>query len=50
MNKKSKQKHRMSVIHLHDFSPMARGTRTPSRQEKQRRKDRRQKQKGWRDV
>lgn len=48
MSKRSKQeKRQMSVLHLHEFSPMARSTRTPSRREKQRRKDRRQKQKGW---
>lgn len=32
----------------HEVSPMARGTVTPNKRERQRRKDRRQKQKGWR--
>jgi hypothetical protein len=31
----------------HEFSPMARGTRTKTREGKRRAQDRRQKQRGW---
>lgn len=31
----------------HEVSPMGHATRTPSKKEKQRKRDRRQKQKGW---